>query len=134
MGRLEELAHRIEREWGLEVALEAGELDPPVPEGLGREIYLLVREALVNAARHGEASSVVVRLAEGPAAEVAITVSDDGRGFPFQGRYADRALAELDLGPKSLRERVAALRGSLTVESGPAGASVGIVLPGPPPP
>jgi signal transduction histidine kinase len=62
---------------------------------------------------------------------MAITVTDDGRGFPFHGRYADGALAELNLGPKSLRERVAALRGTLTVESSPAGASVGIVLPDP---
>jgi signal transduction histidine kinase len=133
MGRLEELAHRIEREWDLKVELDAGGLDRPVPERLGREVYLLVREALVNAARHGEATSVVVRLADDRAEEVAITVTDDGRGFPFQGRYADRALAELDLGPKSLRERVAALRGSLTVESGPGGSSVGIVLPAPSP-
>jgi signal transduction histidine kinase len=133
MGRLEELAHRIEREWDLKVELDAASLDRPVPERLGREVYLLVREALVNAARHGEATSVVVRLADDRAEEVAITVTDDGRGFPFQGRYADRALAELDLGPKSLRERVAALRGSLTVESGPGGSSVGIVLPSPSP-
>lgn len=134
VGRLEELAHRIEREWGLKVELDGGGLARPVPERLGREVYLLVREALVNAARHGEASSVVVRLGEGPHESVAITVTDDGRGFPFEGRYADRALAELDLGPKSLRERVAALRGSLTVESGPAGASVGMLLPTPAPP
>ncbi|HSL82046.1 MAG TPA: sensor histidine kinase [Thermoanaerobaculia bacterium] len=133
VGRLEELAHRIEREWDLRVELDAGGLDRPVPERLGREVYLLVREALVNAARHGEAATVAVRLADGTGEEVSNTVTDDGRGFPFEGRYADRALAELGLGPKSLRERVAALRGSLTVESGPGGSSVGIVLPTPAP-
>jgi signal transduction histidine kinase len=127
--RLEELAQRIEREWDLRVKLDAGGLAGPVPERLGKEVYHLVREALVNAARHGEATSVVVRVAGGADAAVAISVTDDGRGFPFHGRYADGALAELNLGPKSLRERVAALRGSLTVESSPAGASVGIVLP-----
>jgi signal transduction histidine kinase len=131
VGRLEELAQRIEREWDLRVKLDAGGLARPVPEPLGREVYHLVREALINAARHGEASSVVVRLAALSPAEMAITVTDDGRGFPFHGRYADGALAELNLGPKSLRERVAALRGTLTVESSPAGASVGIVLPDP---
>jgi signal transduction histidine kinase len=145
--RIEELASRIEREWDLRVEVDTSELSAPVPEHLEREVYHLVREALINAARHGEASAVAVSLAFSPAvspargqtvegadgtadgAKVAITVTDDGRGFPFRGRYADAALAELDLGPKSLRERVAALQGSLTVDSSPAGASVGIVLP-----
>lgn len=127
--RIEELASRIEREWDLKVAVDTSDLSAPVPERLEREVYHLVREALINAARHGEASSVAVSLADRRGADVAITVTDDGRGFPFQGHYADAALAELDVGPKSLRERVAALRGSLTVESSPAGASVGIVLP-----
>ncbi|HUF77734.1 MAG TPA: histidine kinase [Thermoanaerobaculia bacterium] len=130
-GRLEELAQRIEREWDLRVELDTGGLARPVPERLGREVYHLVREALVNAARHGEAASVQVRVAQSAGSDVAITVTDDGRGFPFQGRYADGALAELNLGPKSLRERVAALRGSLVVESSSTGASVGIVLPNP---
>jgi signal transduction histidine kinase len=130
-GRLEELAQRIEREWDLRVELDTGGLARSVPERLGREVYHLVREALVNAARHGEAASVQVRVAQSAGSEVAITVTDDGRGFPFQGRYADGDLAELNLGPKSLRERVAALRGSLVVESSSTGASVGIVLPNP---
>lgn len=141
--RIEELASRIEREWDLKVEVDTSELSAPVPEHLEREVYHLVREALINAARHGEASAVAVSLAFSPAVspvqgetaegadgtKVAITVTDDGRGFPFRGRYADTALAELDVGPKSLRERVAALRGSLTIDSSPAGASVGIVLP-----
>jgi signal transduction histidine kinase len=127
--RIEELASRMEREWDLRVAVDTSDLSAPVPEHLEREVYHLVREALINAARHGEASSVAVSLADREGADLAITVTDDGRGFPFHGRYADAALAELDAGPKSLRERVAALRGSLTVDSSPAGASVGIVLP-----
>lgn len=127
--RLVELAQRIEREWDLRVEVDADGFDARVPETLAREVYHLVREALVNAARHGEASSVVVRIQEDPPGGVAITVIDDGRGFPFHGRYAGEALDALNLGPKSLRERVGALQGSLTVESSPAGSSVGIVLP-----
>lgn len=129
--RLVELAHRIEREWDLRVEVDADGFEARVPESLGREVYHLVREALVNAARHGEASSVVVRLEENPPGGVVISVVDDGRGFPFHGRFAGEALDALNLGPKSLRERVGALHGCLTVESSPAGSSVGIVLPAP---
>jgi signal transduction histidine kinase len=58
-----------------------------------------------------------------------IAVRDDGRGFPFQGRYDHAALQEANLGPISLRERVASLGGTLTVESTPAGSCVEVVLP-----
>lgn len=128
--RVVELAHRIEREWDLRVEVDADGFSGRVPERLGREVYHLVREALFNAARHGEASSVVVRIGE-ESGGVAITVVDDGRGFPFHGRYAGEDLDALNLGPKSLRERVGALRGSLTVDSSPSGSAVGIVLPAP---
>lgn len=129
LDRLAELADRLEREWGMRVELDTSALDPEVAEPMSREVYHLVREALVNAARHGEASAVRVELAARHGSDVAITVTDNGRGFPFEGRYRAEALAELNLGPKSLRERVAALRGSMTLESSPSGSSVGIVLP-----
>lgn len=127
--RIAELASRIEREWDLKVAVDTSELSAAVPETLGREVYHLVREALINAARHGEASSVAVRVADRRGAGLAISVIDDGRGFPEHGHWTGEALDRLELGPKSLRARVAALRGSLTVESRPDGASIGIVLP-----
>lgn len=127
--RITELARRMEREWDLRVDLEAGGLPASIPEPLTREIYHLVREALVNAVRHGGANRVRVTLAGDEDDQVAISVVDNGRGFPFEGRFAADALAVKDLGPRNLRERVNACDGSLVVESGPAGARLDIVLP-----
>ncbi len=127
--RLVELVDRIEREWDMRVELATTGLEAEVAEPMGREVYHLVREALVNAARHGEASAVRVELTTDDESGVTITVADNGRGFSFEGSYRAETLAELNLGPKSLRERVAALHGSMTLESSPAGACVGIVLP-----
>jgi signal transduction histidine kinase len=128
-GRLAELIDRIEREWDLRVDLQAEGLSEPVSDALARDVYHIVREALVNAVRHGEASRVGVTIAAVPARGVSIRVHDNGRGFPFQGRMTGEALARLDAGPKTLRERVAALRGSLEVESSAAGARLDIELP-----
>lgn len=127
--RVIELVQRIELEWGLRADLRIEGLEEPIPEPLAREVYHLVREALVNAARHGEASAVRVairRAADGP---LSIAVADNGRGFPFQGRLSHADLARGSLGPRNLFERVSSLRGTLELESGPSGARLEIALP-----
>lgn len=127
-----ELVHRIELEWGLRAELRAGGLEEPIPESLAREVYNVIREALVNAARHGEASAVRLEIRkEGEAGEdrLCITVADNGRGFPFQGRLSHAELAEHRLGPRNLFERVSSLQGTLNLESGAEGARLEIALP-----
>ena len=58
-----------------------------------------------------------------------ISVSDDGRGFPFQGRYDHATLTALNLGPVTLRSRTTSLGGSLSVESTDKGARLEIIIP-----
>ena len=126
--RVTELVHRIELEWGLRAELRADGLEEPMPEALAREVYNVVRESLVNAARHGEASAVrlVIRRDGG---RLFITVADNGRGFPFQGRLTHAELAAGTVGPRNLFERVSSLGGSLELESGAQGARLEIDLP-----
>lgn len=125
-----ELAERIELEWGLKVELRAEGIAGPIPEPLARDVYHVVREALVNAVRHGEASAVRVEVSRSADGSLAIAVSDNGRGFPFQGRYSHRDLTEGGLGPRTLLERLASLQGTLAIESSASGARLDIALPG----
>jgi signal transduction histidine kinase len=60
---------------------------------------------------------------------VTVTITDNGRGFPFTGRYSADELAQLNLGPKNLGDRVRAMHGSLVLESSPAGAELKVILP-----
>lgn len=126
--RLKDLADRVEHEWDIRVVLK---IDVPadLPDPFCREVYHVVREALVNAARHGAASTCTVTVLGHADAGIAVSIVDDGRGFAFTGTYSTEELAQRDLGPKTLRERVQSMRGSLTLESGPAGAALHIVLP-----
>ena len=126
--RLEELESRIEREWNLGVELELADLGEPVPEELGRHVYLLVREAMVNAVRHGQATRVRVALARDNG-DLRITVADNGRGFPTHGRFSLGRLEELNTGPRNIRERVSSLHGSLDLESTGQGARLTMTLP-----
>lgn len=123
-----ELAQRLELEWGLKVQLAVEGGDGEVPERLRREIYHIAREAMVNAVRHGKASKVETSIRAG-ADPVSIVVEDNGRGFPFEGRLTHQELAERGLGPRTLRDRVTALEGTLELVSSPSGARLEIVLP-----
>jgi signal transduction histidine kinase len=127
--RLGELAQRMELEWGLRSELRIEETGERLPEALTREIYLVVREALVNAVRHGEASAVRVTIALDAQSRLAVTVADNGRGFPVHGRWSHAALADEKLGPRSLLERVESLRGTVSLESSASGARLEIAVP-----
>jgi signal transduction histidine kinase len=125
---LGDLGCRLGRVWGMRVVVDAVQPAGAVPPMLFREVYRLIQEASVNAARHGKASEVRVSLLarEG---WLEIAVADDGCGFPFQGRFEHDALASQHLGPRTLRERVTALGGTLALESAGSGARLEMRLP-----
>ncbi|MBK5249374.1 MAG: hypothetical protein JJE50_08040 [Actinomycetales bacterium] len=79
-----------------------------VDEDLAPDVLAVLGEALSNAGRHADASSVEVLLAAGDS--VVLTVTDDGRGLP-----AD--VAESGLG--NMRRRAQARGGTFEVSSGP---------------
>lgn len=123
---LEKVRSRAAWQHGLDVDLHvAGE---GVPRHLGEQIYRLVQEALTNIGRHARArmAGIHVRLAFD---RVTIVIHDDGIGFPFRGRFMLKDLIERQIGPVSLRERVASLRGALILTSSASGARLEISLP-----
>jgi signal transduction histidine kinase len=85
----------------------------------------LVREAVTNAVRHGEAHEVWVRLAAGPGLRLAIV--DRGRGFDLAAPVRHGAGG---FGLISMRERAEALGGELRITSAPgAGTQVEVIIP-----
>ena len=126
--RLEDLAERIRQQWNLTVKIDTRPPAPRVTRNLAREIYFVVHEALINAVRHSGASSLSADLSfDGD--RVYVTVNDDGHGFAFRGRYDQDQLLEMKRGPVTLRERIAALGGTITIDSLETGARLEIVLP-----
>jgi signal transduction histidine kinase len=61
--------------------------------------------------------------------EVRLRIADDGSGFPFHGAFDLRALDAMNLGPLTLKERVAELHGRLLLRTGETGTELLIDLP-----
>jgi signal transduction histidine kinase len=125
---LQQLVKTVEQQWHLRVELKMDGLDGQVPAVLAREIYQIIREGLVNVARHAHASVVQVDL-KADDHHARVTVSDNGCGFPFRGHYDDAALTSTGLGPAVIKSRVAALGGTLNIDSSESGARLEVTLP-----
>jgi len=123
--RLLELCHRVAILWGVDVDLESVD-EIATPNAW--DAYRLAQEGLINAARHAQASRIRLAVSNG-ARGVTIKISDDGRGFPFQGAYDLATLEERKIGPVSLKERIASLGGDLMLRTGEAGTELEISLP-----
>ncbi|MDQ1695612.1 MAG: hypothetical protein QOJ03_965, partial [Frankiaceae bacterium] len=67
-----------------------GPVDSLVPAGIAEQLLAVLREALSNAARHAEASSVGVEVQADPS-HVRLVVTDNGRGIPSGGRRSGLA-------------------------------------------
>lgn len=115
---LEALAARV-RTPSLDVPVSCGSL-PVLPAAVDVACYRIAAEALTNAVKHAAASriDIVLRAEDG---ELRLTVTDDGTGL--------QAASGDGIGMTSMRQRAEELGGRCTVESGPDGTRVAVVLP-----
>lgn len=80
----------------------------------------ILREAVGNALRHANASTVGIRLGD-TAGGLVLTVADDGKGF-------DPAATQAGNGLRNMRSRATALHGTMTVSRGAAMGRRGTVI------
>ena len=106
----------------------------PLPPEVEQSVLRWTGEALFNAATHGKATCVAVRLRYGPDA-LTITVSDNGTGDPAQLRRALRLSSEGDLsglhrGLANMLDMADSLGGTLSIRRGrPGGVLLRLSLP-----
>ncbi|MEO8717157.1 MAG: sensor histidine kinase [Burkholderiales bacterium] len=110
---LEFLAEKVARRTGVKVSV-TGEAGERLPNAVEMALYRIAQEALNNAVKHAAARTVWIELQRLPR-EVTCSVRDNGKGFD-----ADRSPpAARGLGLIGIRERVAALGGSLRLVTRP---------------
>jgi signal transduction histidine kinase len=107
---------------GLDVRTEVAGTRRLVPPGVDLAAYRIVQEALTNVTRHAQATTATVRVSYGDDA-VTVEVVDDGRGTSSSTASGTmpQSSAGGGNGIPGMRERAAALGGSLEAGPGPAG-------------
>jgi signal transduction histidine kinase len=118
LGVLTDTVERFQRETGISARFVTDLESLDMPQRVCREILCIVQEGLVNVRKHSGARHALVRLASN-AQRWSLTMEDDGKGFPFGGRYNQDQLEEAGKGPMIIKERVRLIAGELTVESNP---------------
>lgn len=119
---LRALVRAFAEQSGLDIAFEAPIDVPAVAPDAALALFRALQESLSNVARHSGATAVSVRVTV-DGRMLTLVVRDNGRGF-----VADPGLAVAPLGLAGMRERISALRGSVSLESG-GGATVTVHLP-----
>ncbi len=117
---LERLAQRFTRETAILVQVDAA-----VDEALERDLEVVVlrcvQEGLANIRKHSGAGRAWIRLQISPS-ERSLLISDDGSGF-------EPAAASDGYGLTGMRDRLALVGGTLSVESSEEGTTLLITLP-----
>jgi signal transduction histidine kinase len=122
-------------ERGLSEALQAAALGAPIattvrPDGLGRysaeiesAVYFSVIEALQNASKHAQgATRIAISLSADGGNELRFEVRDDGAGFDPQAGSEGAGIA-------NIRDRIAAVGGSVEITSAESGTAVSGAIP-----
>lgn len=105
-------AQLLTRHTGMQPHIELPADAGPLGHDLEVALYRSVQEALQNIAKHSRASNFTVRLVL-TRNRISLTIADDGVGF------VPRAARQKGFGLTGMRERAAALGGSVTIHSRP---------------
>lgn len=117
-----ELGHDVEEDYGCRVVLQLEEIRVRVRTA--HELRRVAREALTNAARHGQPQEIHVRL-DARAGMVRLSIVDDGAGI-----LDPEGAARFTFGLASMRERAERLGGRCSIVSVPRdGTRVAIEVP-----
>lgn len=118
---LEAVADGFQERHGIPVRIVADGAQAPIADETRLLLFAAVRELLVNAARHAQATRVTVRVRT-DAGAVRVEVRDDGRGFvPTQVPKPGNSGG---FGLYSIRERLATLGGRMEIDSAPGHGTV----------
>jgi signal transduction histidine kinase len=129
LGVLRDTVERFQRETGISARFITDLDEVNMPQRICREILRIVQESLVNVRKHSGAKHALVRLTSSGESWNLI-VEDDGKGFPFAGRFNQQQMEEAGKGPTIIKERVGLIAAQLTVESNPGqGSRLEVVVP-----
>jgi len=113
--------------YGLDIFLDAPNIERTALREVELPLYRSVHEALANTVRHSRAKKAWITL-QVFSDNVVCSIRDNGIGFNPEAVFDDKP--ETGLGLINLRERIAALQGTVDIESRPGfGSCVRVTIP-----
>jgi signal transduction histidine kinase len=103
---------------GVVARLETDDWPARLPYSIETPLFRAAQEAIVNVARHGHAEHVLVQC-RADDRRLTIEVEDDGCGFSPASVSVTGAEDARGLGLLGMRERIASIDGTVTIESAP---------------
>jgi PAS domain S-box-containing protein len=107
------LCREVSRQAGVRIDFDSEKIRQ-VSEDAGINLYRFLQEALTNAVKHANPSSVKVRLYRA-GTELCLEVADDGEGFDPEAAF----IGGEGLGLTGMKERMDFIGGTLEIESNP---------------
>ncbi len=124
-----QLVERFSRDTGVVTRFVSELHEVTLPAATCQELARVVQEGLVNIRKHSGAQSAVVRFGS-QNGWWKLIIDDDGKGFPFAGRFTLTELDDFHRGPTVIKERVRAVGGDMVIESNPGhGSKLEITIP-----
>jgi signal transduction histidine kinase len=118
----------ISQQTALAIEFSTGVEDKKIGDDSSIVLYRTAQEALNNIVKHAKAKTVSVRLGQ-EKNNIVFEITDDGRGFNTEALIAS-SRAATKIGILGMRERIAALRGTLKIESAPQkGTTLHVTIP-----
>lgn len=114
---LHELAAATSRRFGIECTFECAGENEITRNGKATHLYRIAQEAIDNAANHGKAHAISVRLSANPSV-VSLSVADDGIGFSKTNKNMN------GIGIAVMRYRANAVGGEIEIEERLKGGTI----------
>ncbi len=113
--------HDFENRSGIKTEFSEPEEEPHLPPPVKTGLYRIFQESLTNVLRHAQATAVKISLTNHDG-QIALTISDNGKGFDSALVYGKKTLGLL-----SMKERTMLMGGEYTVLSRPGEGTTVIV-------
>jgi signal transduction histidine kinase len=125
---LQPMAQQLKKLWGCQVELCVAP-DVVIQHPLAGAVRYILTESVANAVAHGKSDHVSVIITK-DATGLWLKIKDNGNGLSHAtGEYDQRELGVSQIGPRSIRERVASLNGSFRLSTSSTGIELQIGLP-----
>lgn len=121
---LEQLTKQVFKTTAIQFDLSLANIEDAITADESLNLYRFIQEALSNAIKHAEATSIEISIKRSDS-KIEVLVKDNGKGF----KVKEKLNQSKSLGLLTLRHRVEAMKGTLSIQSNAEGTNVKATIP-----